>query len=189
MADGAVHATATGVMHRNKRVMLGKLGKLHGTRGWLRLQSRTTPADQLLHYPGLQADIDGRQQALSLDASRWHRGSLLVHVAGFDDPELARSLVGAELWVADSALPRLEQGEFYWHELQGMAVYNLQGLLFGRVGKLLATGANDVLVVRPVADSIDCRERLIPYLPGRVVRQVDKPSGHITIDWDADYLA
>ncbi|MGH8466703.1 MAG: ribosome maturation factor RimM, partial [Pseudomonas sp.] len=59
----------------------------------------------------------------------------------------------------------------------------------GVVSKLLETGANDVLVVQPTAESIDDRERLIPYLPRRVVMEVSREQRVISVDWDPDYLA
>jgi 16S rRNA processing protein RimM len=51
------------------------------------------------------------------------------------------------------------------------------------VDYLIETGANDVLVVKPSAGSIDDRERLIPYLPGDVVTAVDLGRGVIEVDW------
>ena len=48
---------------------------------------------------------------------------------------------------------------------------------------LIETGANDVLVVKPSAGSIDDRERLIPYLPGDVVTAVDLDRAVIEVDW------
>jgi 16S rRNA processing protein RimM len=49
------------------------------------------------------------------------------------------------------------------------------------VERLLETGANDVLVVKGE------RERLIPFLPGRVVSAVDLERGELKVDWDADF--
>jgi len=45
---------------------------------------------------------------------------------------------------------------------------------------MIATGANDVLVVR------GGRERLIPFIAG-VVLQVDLAGGRLVVDWGADY--
>ena len=56
-------------------------------------------------------------------------------------------------------------------------------VLLGTVDYLIETGANDVLVVKPSTDSIDDRERLIPYLPGDVVTRVDLDRAVIEVDW------
>ena len=52
---------------------------------------------------------------------------------------------------------------------------------------MMATGANDVMVVEPTSQSVDERERLIPWLPERVVISVDRDAGQVEIDWGADY--
>ena len=111
-----------------------------------------------------------------------------MHFKGYDDPETSRELVGLELSVEDSELPELEPGEYYWHQLVGLKVINLSGQLFGLVSKILETGANDVLVISPNQDSIDERERLIPYLKNSVVEEIDLEARTIRVNWEADYL-
>jgi 16S rRNA processing protein RimM len=59
-------------------------------------------------------------------------------------------------------------------------------VLLGVVDRLLETGANDVLVVRPCAGSIDQRERLLPYLPDDVVMAVDLAAGRMQVRWYLD---
>jgi 16S rRNA processing protein RimM len=56
----------------------------------------------------------------------------------------------------------------------------------GTVQRLLETGANDVLVVTPSEDSIDDRERLIPWLPDEVIKQVDLQERTIAVSWFID---
>jgi 16S rRNA processing protein RimM len=169
-------------------VVLGQFGKVHGLKGWLKLNSFTSPLENILDYPQLVAVIDQIRKTLEIDQSSRQPRGLLVHVDGYDDPEAARQLTGVELSVAVSAMPALSDGEFYWHQLLGMKVVNQQNELFGEVEKLLETGANDVLVITPTEDSLDDRERLIPYLVDAVIAGVDLDSNTITVKWQADYL-
>ena len=173
----------------NKKVVLGKVGRVHGVSGWVRLNSYTAPPDNILDYPLLRTELNGKQGTLQIDASLRQPKGLLVHFDGYDSPEVSRALTGKEVWVNSSELPDLESGTFYWHELVGLEVINLQGEILGTVSDLLETGANDVLVVRPNAQSCDQRERLIPYLMGQVVRQVSLNDVSLTVDWDIDYLS
>jgi len=179
-----VQATAA-----DKRVVLGKVGRVRGIKGWLKLNSFTSTPANILSYAELHTEVDNEPRLLQIDDSREQQKGLIVHFEGFDDPETASRLTGCEIWVPSIDMPALEAGSFYWHELQGLQVVNLQGQTFGSVQRLLETGANDVLVVAPTAESCDARERLIPFLPERVVLEVSLQEQCITVDWDADYLS
>lgn len=172
-----------------KRVVMARVGKPHGIKGWLRLESFTSPAANLLQYKEFIVQIGGQEKRLTLDDYREQAGKLVGHFADYDAPETARELTGLELLIDSSELPALEEGDYYWHQLLGLTVINLEQQNLGTLVRLMETGANDVLVVKPSQDSIDSRERLIPYLPDQVVRQVDLESGTVLVDWQADYLA
>ena len=115
---------------------------------------------------------------------------LVAHIAGVDDRTLAESYKGLEVAVAADSLPQLEEGDYYWRQLQGLQVWCQDGedkrVLLGTVDYLIETGANDVLVVKACEGSIDDRERLIPYLPGDVVTRVDLEQAVIEVDWFLD---
>jgi 16S rRNA processing protein RimM len=93
--------------------------------------------------------------------------------------------------VPAGSLPDLEEGDYYWSQLQGLQVWcrdqspeaSAERVLLGSVDHLIETGANDVLVVKPSRGSIDDRERLIPYLPGDVVTTVDLAEAVIEVNW------
>lgn len=84
-------------------------------------------------------------------------------------------------------MPELTDKEFYWHQLEGLEVFNQAGELLGDVSHLLATGASDVLVVKANHKSIDDQERLIPYVDETIVLKVDIEAGKILVAWDADF--
>ena len=54
------------------------------------------------------------------------------------------------------------------------------------IDHLLEAGANDVMVVKPCAGSLDDRERLLPYT-GQCVLSIDLAAGEMRVDWDADF--
>ena len=172
----------------SERVVLGEIGRVHGLKGWLKLISFTSPIENILDYTHFNAQVGGQPQELEIDEHRRQSKALLVHFKGYDDPETARLLTGTELTIANEKLPQLERGEFYWHQLVGLKVVNQHEQVFGRVSRLLETGANDVLVVKADSESIDERERLIPYLVDSVVIEVDLENQTIRVDWEADYL-
>lgn len=95
-----------------------------------------------------------------------------------------------------SQLPEAEENEYYWSDLIGVRVKNLQEIDFGLIVDVFETGANDVLVLKPdlveaVAATQDTlkekqQERLLPFTAA-VVLEVDIKAKTMLVDWDADF--
>ena len=160
-------------------VRMGRIGAPWGVKGWVKLISFTDPVDNLLDYQhfvvtACRQTRDSNQ--LEIVEARPHGKGLVGRIKGCENREQCSGYTGAELWVAKSDLPALEEG-YYWYQLENLKVVNLQGLELGFVHHLLETGANDVLVLQ--ASGV---ERLLPYVP-QVVRRVDLDAGLIEVDW------
>jgi 16S rRNA processing protein RimM len=105
----------------------------------------------------------------------------VAQLRNFDERDQATRLLGCEIAVSRDQLPELSTGEYYWTDLQGLRVENLDGVELGRISHLFETGANDVIVVQGE------REHLIPYTWGIAVRKVDLAAGLMIVDWDPDF--
>jgi len=171
-------------------LVLARIGKVHGLKGWLRVSSYTSPPENVQNYGYFSARKHKQEQWRQLEVTEIKRqgNGLVAHFKGFDDPESASVLTGQELAVRREELPGLDEDDYYWHQLQGLTVKNLQGQSYGLVDKIIETGANDVLVVKPTPDSLDDKERLVPYLLESVIHTVDLDAQTIVVDWDADFL-
>ena len=160
---------------------LGRVTGVFGIRGWLRVRSDTDPPEGLLGYSPWSLRVGGDRREFQLLEGRRHGPGLVARLSGIADREQAGALVGCDVAVPRAWLPELSEGEYYWFDLVGLEVVTVDGCGLGRVERLMATGANDVLVVRGE------RERLIPYLPGTVVVDVDVGVGRIRVDWDPEF--
>lgn len=169
------------------RVTLGRITSVYGVRGWVRVYSHTDPLDNILTYSPWMLVGQDSCRTLELIQGRRHGKGLIARLQGCESRDQAAPLCGLEVQVPVAALAPLADGEYYWHQLQGLRVDTLGGDCLGQVDHLLATGANDVLVVKATATSRDGRERLIPYLPGQVVETVNVTEGCIRVDWDPDF--
>ena len=167
-------------------VVIGKIGAVHGVRGEVKVHSFTESMDSLLDYPLWQLRRGKEIKQVKLASGRLQGKSLVAKIEGLDDRELARTLTGYEICVQRSELPELIGDDFYWHQLVGLKVINQDQHVFGIVDHLLETGANDVLVVKPSADSLDDRERLLPYTQ-QCVQSVDLTANEIRVEWDVDF--
>ena len=170
-------------------VVVGRITAVFGVRGWVKLFSFTDKKEAIFDYqPWWVETAQGRQQLIVDDWKR-HGDGLIVHIKGIDDRDIARSWCQQDILVAKTQLPGLVEGDFYWHQLEGMAVVShFEGRQFhlGNVKSLLETGANDVLVVVGDKQSIDLEERLIPYVP-QFVSNVDLQNQTIDVMWDPGF--
>jgi len=113
----------------------------------------------------------------------------IAQLDGIDDRNQAEVLRGYIVTVPESSLPSPAKGELYWRDLEGCrveAIHEQETVCLGVVDYLLDTGANDVLVVRASKDSLDDRERLIPWLEPDVIERVDLDTQTITVRWHPD---
>jgi 16S rRNA processing protein RimM len=170
--------------------VVGKITGCYGIKGWVKIHSYTEPAENFLGFGNWQVKRRGGLEPIEFDVGRRQGRGLVAHIAGVDDRTLAESFKGLEIAVVGDCLPQLENGDFYWHQLQGLQVWcrgrdseREERVLLGTVDYLLETGANDVLVVKACEGSIDDSERLIPYLPDDVVTRVDLEGAVIEVDW------
>lgn len=161
------------------RVSLGYISGVHGLKGWVKVFSYTDPREAIGDYR--QWWLGSRTGPYSvLDAKRQGK-AVIALLQGITTVEQATELVEQEIFVPRSALPATAKKQYYWVDLLGLEVRTTGGESLGRVEKMIETGANDVMVVR------GDRERLVPFVTGQYVRQVDLPGGVIEVDWDPDF--
>ena len=163
-------------------ILLGRVHGAFGVRGELKLESFTEPASAIFRYqPWTLRDSQGRERELMQARGRETAKGLIATFPDVADRDAAEALRGAEVYAPRSVLPPPKPGEYYWVDLEGLRVVNLEGADFGIVSHLFSTGANDVLVAR------GDRERMIPFLEPDYIRSVDFDTGLVTVDWDADF--
>lgn len=172
-------------------VVVGKITAVYGVKGWVKVHSFTEPMENILGYKELYLNRNGAWQPLTFEQSKRHGKGLIALIDGVEDREQARLYCQSDIAIAATALPELPAEDYYWHQLEGLQVVTVeQGgapVLLGKVHQMMETGANDVMLVRKCQGSLDGNERLIPWLPGQVVKSVDLDAAVITVDWPADF--
>lgn len=163
-------------------ITVGHLHGAFGVRGEINLESYTVPEQAIARYrPWVLRDVRGKERDCGEVKVRKGGKGLVVLIAGIEDRDAAEALRGTEVLVPRTALPPPAPGEYYWVDLEGLRVVNLDGIDLGMVSYLFNTGANDVLVV------VGIRERMIPFLQSDVVRSVNFETGVLTVDWDPEF--
>lgn len=161
-------------------VILGEVVGVFGVRGWVKVRSYARPPEALFDYSPWLVGSGEQRRVCRVEACRPDQRGYTVQLAGISTRDEAESLLRAPIAVPLSALPAAPAGSWYWRDLLGLEVHNLQGVRLGQVSNLIETGAADVLVVEGE------RERLIPFVPEVYIRTVDLAARRMTVDWHPD---
>jgi len=101
-------------------------------------------------------------------------GLLLLQLEGMDDRDAAAQWSGATVCVLKDTLP-LADDEYYCRQIEGLTAVTAEGEVLGCITEVLATGANDVYVVRG-----DAGEILLPAIK-QVILRVDLGAGVLVV--------
>jgi 16S rRNA processing protein RimM len=168
-------------MANEKLLELGKISGVFGVKGWVKVYSYTDPREGITNYSPWRVKLKGQWREYTVEAGQRQGKTVIAKLEGIDDRDQAMLLSGGLIAIRSDQLQPLAEGEYYWHQLEGLQVVNLQGVELGIVDHMMETGANDVMVVK------GDRERLIPFTQGHTVELIDLDEGVITVDWDPEF--
>ena len=163
-------------------LVIGRITGVYGIKGWVKVRSFTRPASNLINYSPLLLKIEGNWQESAIEAAQYRGDRLLVKLQGVDSPEQARTYRPCDIGIAAEKLPQLPEQQYYWHQLIGMSVFDIQNAMIGNVDEIAETGANDVLVVR----TNEKKRILIPLVMDIYVKSVDIANHRICVDWESE---
>jgi 16S rRNA processing protein RimM len=160
------------------QLVVGRIGRAHGIRGEVGVEVRTDDPD-LRFADGAQLATDPPERGpLTVVATRWHSGRLLVRFKGLDDRTAAENMRGTMLVIeVDESERPQDPDEFYDHQLVGLRVITTAGDEVGEVAEVLHLPAQDVLAIKRT----DGVEVLVPFVQ-ELVPAVDLDRGSVTVD-------
>lgn len=147
-------------------VVVGKLRRPHGIKGEMLMDVLTDFPDRLRRSQTVFVGEGHEPQVIA--SLRWQDRAILVAFDGFEDVDAVGVLRNQFVYRKVADLPRLPEGEYYFHELIGLRVVDEQGQELGILSEILETGANDVYLVK----GQDGEEILLPVLES-VILSVD----------------
>ena len=140
-------------------LIVGRVAAPHGVRGLVRVAILSDDPQRFLMLERVYVGDDLVPYEIYEARLRPDKGQVLLSLEGVQSREGADALRGQMVHVhmAD-ALP-LEEGQFFFHQIEGLLVVDQDGAELGRVKEILPTGANDVYVVDGPS-----RELLLPAI-------------------------
>jgi len=166
-------------MEDDKKIYLGKITGVHGIKGWLKIQSFSSPPENILNYPSWIINNQGEEELYSIEQGRKQNNKIVVKLEKIDDRNTAESLINSKIQIQRSDLPKLSNENYYWSDLVGLSVLSSEEKVIGKIESLIETGANDVMVIITLKD-----ERiLIPFVMHEIIKEVNVELNYIKIDW------
>ena len=122
-----------------------------------------------------------------LDNGKSHGKGVVAHFSGYDTRESAAHLINAELAIYRSDFKRALKNEYYWADLIGLTVINLEEIELGKITSLIETAAHDVLVVHSDPSNDSDSEQLIPFVMQHYIKNIDLDANLMTVDWQTSW--
>jgi 16S rRNA processing protein RimM len=153
-----------------RRVALAAVAGAQGVKGELRLKLFSDSIESLSRHQKLYVG-GAERRILSIRGS--DKGAV-ARFEGIDDRSAAEALRGSLVEVDRSALPSLEEGEYYHADLVGLPAFDRDGKSLGTVSAVENYGAGDLLEIALDAGNTS----LIPFRKGIA----DLENGRIVLD-------
>lgn len=170
-------------------MLVGYISGAYGLNGWVRVRPYSADADALLNAKTWWLDKPEFHDVAMMQ-SKIHSGDVVAQLMGVAGRDAAEALKGAAVQIPRSHFPALSDDEFYWVDLIGLEVENVQGVHLGKVHDMMDNGAHPILRVAvphvAEADPKAAQELLIPFVEQFVIT-VDRTEKKITVDWELDY--
>jgi len=161
---------------QDKSLTIGRVIKSLGLRGELLVEPFS---DALSRYKKLTSVIlekpDGVSLPFEVEEARIQKGLVVLKLSGVDNRTSADKLRESFITVGIEEIQDLEQGSYYTFELQGMEVFDTNGVYKGKVTQVEDYPSSVILVV-----ASDTEEILLPAIKEFII-SVDVENRRLTV--------
>jgi 16S rRNA processing protein RimM len=153
---------------------VGRVSRPHGVHGEVRVEPLTDDPERFRALRAVYLD-EAAPHPVAVEGVRFHQGLVLLRLAGYPTRDEAERLRGALLLIPESEAVPLAEGEYFLHQLVGIAAYTADGEPLGTLSEVLETGANNVFIIDGPRGQL-----LVPDIPD-VIQEVDIAAGRLVI--------
>ena len=134
-------------MTKASYVILGKVVSTHGIHGWLSILCFAHPPQNLKNYETMMIFNDSEIKINITDIKVMPK-KVIIKIDGYDSISVTENILGKDILINESNIPKLSKGEYYWRELEGLEVFTSKEKYLGIIDFIFNNGSNDVLVVK-----------------------------------------
>ena len=126
-----------------EKIMIGKIVNVVGLKGEVKVYNYSD-SDEI--YRTTEAVYVG-DDLVGIENVRLQKNMVILKLAGISDRDGAEAVRGKELFITESDLPELPEGQYYIRDLIGMTVKKENGEILGKVSDVLQNTAQDIFEV------------------------------------------
>ncbi len=163
---------------------LGYLSKAQGFKGGLIGFFDVDDTGDYKKLESILVDLNGTLTPFFIDEINLKdKNFVFLKLEGVDDQNRATNLAGSDMYLPLSRLPKLEEGAYYLHQLEGMEVHDQSKGMIGTVEKLFYYNQNTTLQI------IDGKDEILIPLNEVFVKKVSVADNRIDIDVPEELLS
>lgn len=157
--------------------LLGYIVKTHGTKGQLIFHLDVDYPEDYEEMDSVFVEIKGELIPYFVEVFNLQKQSrVIVQLEGVDTMEKAQALVGTSLFLPLDALEELEEGQFYYHEIQGYEIIDTKQGILGTVREVYSVATQNL-----IAFDYQGAEVLIPITDG-IVLEADRTNKQLRVE-------
>ena len=161
---------------------VGRIVNTHGIQGEVKIMPITDfPKDRF--QVGKQLYLfspkseDKPVKTLEIAKVRQQKGLYFLRFVGLDSINDVEKYKEFDLKIPEEDRGQLASNEFYYNDIIGLDVYDLDNQLLGQISEIMSLGANDVWVVKRPGQ----KDLLLPYIH-QVIKQVDLKTHRVIVE-------
>lgn len=155
---------------------LGVIAGAYGMQGEVKVSPLTDTPEYYLNINRFFVETSLALLPFSTKSIKLHKGYWIIQFEKVTSRDQTAEIKGCRIFLEDSRLRPLEEGQFFLHQLIGCRVVDMENRDLGEITDIMETGANDVYVVEN-----ETHEFLVPVVP-HVVKEINIPQNFVRID-------
>ncbi|QJC38727.1 16S rRNA processing protein RimM [Enterobacteriaceae endosymbiont of Donacia fulgens] len=169
----------------NKKIILGKFGKIYGIKGLIRLFSYTEKKKSIFLYKKLFI-INNIKDIFFIKFNKYKdkKKYFIVKINNVNKNEDTIKFINHEIYIFKNELIKYKkEKEYYWDEIIGCYILNNNNINIGKVINIITIKLYDILIIQP--NNLYMKKKiLIPFIEPNIIKNIDLINKIIKVNWD-----
>lgn len=165
-------------------VIIGKIGKSYGIKGWNKLISFTQKVKNIFSYTPWFIFCNKKYQIIELENWKFYKKNIILKIKNINNRNEAQKIQNYKIIVNFKTFPKLTKYEYYWKDIIDCKIINLNFDILGKVFRIIHSNIYHILLVKSNINNLNKKnkEYLIPFTKN-IIKDVNIDSKIIKVKW------